>query len=159
VLVALSLTVLLIVVALLINQVLGSAASDEDLGRTARVVSARLHGAAPRGTATLRLGSTLGAGYPPPQIVLLGTGFQPEEGVVVSGTLAGPTTDGRSATTKLDTQVFGPYDGALTIKLFVPDSTRFVGPYRIQVKASGDLGSSTVLDVTAGESVKAKPTG
>jgi hypothetical protein len=149
---------LLGVAALLMNGLLGTAASDASLARTARVVSARLNGAPPRNSARLRLGSTLGLGFPPSQIVILGTGFQDEEGVAASGTLTGLTTDGRSITIKLDGQVFGPNDGSLTIRLFVPDSTRFTGPYRLHIAASGDLGSSAALDVTAGGPATAVPT-
>ena len=151
---------LMVSMLVVISRGIGGAASDAAMANTAHTVGGKVLRAqqmdAP--TATLRLQVPLGSGSPPAQIVLSGTGFQPNEQVRLAGTLSGQTGGGHVASVPLallhplpNGEVRATSAGdLLTVILAIPDSSRFFGRYHVQVLASGDRGSRAPFAVTAG---------
>jgi len=136
----------------LVSHAMGGRASDSDLASAAQGIAEKI-GRPSSHTAMLRLKAPLGPGYPPAQVILTGSGFQPDELVQLDGTVRGRTEDGQAVSETLSDGDRASDGGELImVRLTIPGNARFRGIYNLQVAATGDAGSTASLDVSGGGS-------
>lgn len=125
--------------------------------QSAELVGNRLNGAPAPRLATLQVAGSLAATQPPAGFKVTGRGFQPGEVVRVTaeidvdGALVGPTEKGQEGVTELGTATATAAKGGSIAEHFaVSNAAKLAAPYRIQVKARGDRGTTGYLDLPPG---------
>ena len=157
VLVFVSIVAVLALVTLGMQAILSGASSNAAMLQSAEVVGNKLHGAPAPPLATLHVEGTLAAAHPPATLVLTGRGFRPGEMVNVlaevdgSGAIIGPTERGQEGVTALGVvTTTAAKDGTISAHFAVPDADKLPVPYRIQVHARGNRGTTADLDLHPG---------
>lgn len=133
---------------------LRGASSNADMLQSAEIVGNKLNGAPAPRLATLHVAGTLAADHPPATLVITGSGFQTGEVVTVKAELDGPgallgsTERGQVGVTSLG-QVTAKADkaGAINAWIAVSDAAHSPTPYRVQVYARGNRGTTAALDL------------
>ena len=157
VLAALGVVLVLALITIGLQALLRGASSNGAMLQSAEIVGNKLNGAAPPRSATLRVEGALAADHPPATLVITGSGFQAGEVVTVkaeldgSGALLGPTMRGQEGVTPLG-QVTAKADkgGAVNAWIAVHDAAHSPTPYRVQVYARGNRGTTAALDLHPG---------
>ena len=155
VLAAIGVVLVLALVTIGLQALLRGASSNAAMLQSAEIVGNKLNGAPPPRLATLQVEGTLAADHPPATLVITGRGFQVGEVVAVkaeldgSGALLGPTMRGQDGVTPLG-QVTAKADkaGAVSVWIAVPKAAQSATPYRLQVYARGNRGTTGDLDLT-----------
>jgi len=129
----------------LVSHAMSGRASDSVLASAAQGIAEKV-GRPSSHTAIIRLKAPLGPGYPPAQVILTGSGFQPDELVQLAGALRGQTEDGQAASETLSDGDRASDGGELIMVRFtIPGNARFRGTYHLQIAATGDAGSTASL--------------
>lgn len=137
-----------------LQALLRGTSSNAAMLQSAGIVGNRLHGAPAPPVATLHVAGTLAADHSPATLVITGSGFQTGEVVTVKAELDGPgallgsTERGQVGVTSLG-QVTAKADkaGAINAWIAVPEAAHAPTPYRVQVYARGNRGTTAALDL------------
>lgn len=144
-------------VAVTINHLLGPAASDAAMAGAARAIGHEQQTPTPH-MAALRLTSDLAPGPPPATIFLTGSHFQHGEQVLIIAELSGVTAAGQQVSFPLDHVVESAnISGDLRARLTIAPTDHVDGPYRLHIEATGEGGSTAMLDVTSGMAAPPPP--